>query len=315
MYIGIDLGGTNIAVGLVDKEGKVVAKKSIPTSATRPVSDIIADMANLALEVTAENGLKKEDIEYVGIGAPGTVDNANGRIVYANNIGFKDTSVAEIFRKTWDIPVYLGNDADCAALGEAHAGAAHGCNNAIMITLGTGLGGGIIINKKIYSGFNSAGGEIGHMVIVRDGKACTCGRRGCWETYSSATGLIRMTAEAMLADHERKSILWQMVEGDIDKVSGKSAFRAADEGDELAKSILKDYFEYLACGIANIINIFQPEVFVIGGGISKEGEKLVAPLRELVSREIYTRGVAQTQLKAATLGNDAGIVGAAMLGL
>ena len=258
MYIGIDLGGTNIAVGLVDKEGKVVAKKSIPTSATRPVSDIIADMANLALEVTAENGLKKEDIEYVGIGAPGTVDNANGRIVYANNIVFKDTPVAEIFRKTWDIPVYLGNDADCAALGEAHAGAAHGCNNAIMITLGTGLGGGIIINKKIYSGFNSAGGEIGHMVIVRDGKACTCGRRGCWETYSSATGLIRMIAEAMLADHERKSILWQMVEGDIDKVSGKSAFRAADEGDELAKSILKDYFEYLACGIANIINITSP---------------------------------------------------------
>lgn len=314
MYIGIDLGGTNIAAGLVDEKGTVIAKKSIPTLASRPVDEIIKDMADLALSITAENGLSPKDVEWVGIGSPGTVDNGRGMIVYANNIGFRETPISEIFQKTWDIPVYLGNDADCAALGEAHAGAAKGCSSAIMITLGTGLGGGIIINKKIYSGFNCAGGELGHMCIVYDGQPCTCGRKGCWEAYSSATALIRMTSEAMLADTDHKSLLWTMHDARIESISGKSAFRAADAGDKIAAEVLDRYFKYLACGISNIINIFQPEVLVIGGGISKEGEKLTAPIRALVSNEIYTRGVPQTQIKTATLGNDAGIVGAAMLG-
>ena len=182
-----------------------------------------------------------------------------------------------------------------------------------MITLGTGLGGGIIIDRRIYAGFNGAGGELGHMVIVKDGVPCSCGRRGCWEAYSSATALIRMTAEAMERDTEKKSLLWEMT-GGIDKVSGKSAYRAADQGDAVAKEVVKTYEEYLASGIATIINIFQPQVVCIGGGVSHEGDNLLVPLKKLVFSEVYTRNVAQTELKIATLGNNAGIVGAAMLG-
>lgn len=313
MYIGIDLGGTNIAAGLVNENCEIVYKKSIPTHAERPAEQIIADMAALAKSVTAEGGVKPEDIEWVGIGTPGTVDVDNGIIVYANNIGFLNTPAAEIFRKHWDKPVFLGNDANCAALGEAYAGAAKGCDTAIMITLGTGLGGGIIINRKIYAGFNGAGGELGHMVIVKDGAQCTCGRKGCWEAYSSATGLIRMTKEAMLADTQKKSLLWKL-NPDINDVSGKSAYIAAAQGDAAAKAVTDEYEDYLACGIATMINIFQPEVFCVGGGVSHEGERMLAPVRKLVAQQIYTRGVKQTEIKIATLGNNAGIVGAAMLG-
>lgn len=313
MYIGIDLGGTNIAAGLVNENCEIIAKKSIPTHAERPVAEIVADMASLARELAAEAGLKDSDIRWVGIGAPGTVDAKNGVIVYANNIGFLNTPVAELFRTHFDVPVYLGNDANCAALGEAYAGAAKGCDSAVMITLGTGLGGGIIINHRIYAGFNGAGGELGHMVIVKDGVPCTCGRKGCWEAYSSATALIRMTVEAMQRDTEKKSLLWEMT-GGIDKVSGKSAHAAAARGDAIAKGVTTMYEEYLASGIANIINIFQPEVLCIGGGVSHEGDNLLNPLKELVAKEVYTRSGEQTQLKIATLGNNAGIVGAAMLG-
>ena len=313
MYIGIDLGGTNIAAGLVNENCEIIAKKSIPTKAERPVGEIIADMAVLARELTVEAGLNESDVEWVGIGAPGTVDAKNGVIVYANNIGFRDTPVAEIFKTYYNVPVFLGNYANCAALGEAYAGAAKGCDTAVMITLGTGLGGGIIIDRRIYAGFNGAGGELGHMVIVKDGVPCSCGRRGCWEAYSSATALIRMTAEAMERDTEKKSLLWEMT-GGIDKVSGKSAYRAADQGDAVAKEVVKTYEEYLASGIATIINIFQPQVVCIGGGVSHEGDNLLVPLKKLVFSEVYTRNVAQTELKIATLGNNAGIVGAAMLG-
>ena len=310
MYIGIDLGGTNIAAGLVNENCEIIAKKSIPTKAERPVAEIIADMAKLARELADEAGC---DVEWVGIGAPGTIDAKNGVIVYANNIGFLDTPVAEIFRTHYDVPVYLGNDANCAALGEAYAGAAKGCEHAIMITLGTGLGGGIIIDRKIYAGFNGAGGELGHVVIVKDGEPCSCGRKGCWEAYCSATALIRMTKEAMEADTEKKSILWEIT-GGIENVSGKTAYQAAAKGDAIAKSVTDAYEGYLANGIATMINIFQPEVLCIGGGVSHEGDNMLNPVKALVAKEVYTRSGKQTEIKIATLGNNAGIVGAAMLG-
>lgn len=310
MYIGIDLGGTNIAAGLVNDNCEIIKKKSISTEAGRPVEEIIKDMAALAKELAAET---TEEVKWVGIGAPGTVDNKNGIIVYANNIGFLDTPVAEIFRKYYDIPVYLGNDANCAALGEAYAGAAKGCETAVMITLGTGLGGGIIIDHKIYAGFNGAGGELGHIVIQQGGEPCTCGRKGCWEAYSSATALIRQTVRAMEADTEKKSLLWTIADS-TDKVNGQTAFLAAGKGDKLAQQVVDTYEDYLAGGIATIINIFQPQVLCIGGGISHEGDNLLVPLKKRIFRETYTRSVPQTEVKIATLGNNAGIVGAAMLG-
>jgi glucokinase len=314
MYIGIDLGGTHMAAGLVNDNCEIVAKKGMPTRAQNSGEEIVKDMAELAKALVNENNVPLSDIAWVGIGSPGTIDSKNGVIVYANNIRFLNTPAAEIFRKNFDVPVFLGNDANCAALGEAYAGAAKGCDYAIMITLGTGLGGGIIVDKKIYAGFNGAGGELGHMVIVKDGVPCTCGRKGCWESYSSATGLIRMTVEAMKTDTEKKSLLWKMYGDGLENVSGKSAYLAAKQGDALAISVVDKYQSYLACGITNIINIFQPQVFCIGGGVSHEGENLLNPLKKLVFAETYTRNGPQTELKLATLGNNAGIVGAAMLG-
>ncbi|MBR4941885.1 MAG: ROK family glucokinase [Clostridia bacterium] len=319
MYIGIDLGGTNIAAGLVNDQCEILASKSVPTCAdVRSGEEIVKAMAELALQLCAENNVDTKDIQWVGIGAPGTIDSENGVIAYANNIKFFATPAAKIFRETFDVPVYLGNDANCAALGEAYAGAAKNARHAIMITLGTGLGGGIIIDKKIYAGFNGAGGEIGHTVIVKDGKPCSCGRKGCWEAYSSATGLINMTVEAMKKDPEKKSLLWAKAkEGKLEGVSGRTAYLAAKEGDELALEVTREYEEHLASGIATVINIFQPEVFCIGGGVSHEGDRLMEPVKKLVSEQVYTHTITnlpQTEVKLAELGNNAGIVGAAMLG-
>ena len=319
MYIGIDLGGTNIAAGLVNDQCEILASKSVPTRADeRTGVEIVKAMAELAIELCKENNVALSDVQWVGIGAPGTIDSENGVIAYANNIKFFDTPAAKIFRETFDVPVYLGNDANCAALGEAYAGAAKNARHAIMITLGTGLGGGIIIDKKIYAGFNGAGGEIGHTVIVKDGKPCSCGRKGCWEAYSSATGLINMTVEAMKKDTEKKSLLWEKAKGGtLEGVSGRTAYLAAKEGDELALEVTREYEEHLASGIATVINIFQPEVFCIGGGVSHEGDRLMEPVKKLVSEQVYThtiKNLPQTEVKLAELGNNAGIVGAAMLG-
>ncbi len=314
MYIGIDLGGTNIAAALVDETYCIAARKSIPTRAQRPALEIIADMAALAKELMMENNLTVGDIAWVGIGVPGSVDSKNGVVIYCCNIGFDNTPVAALFREYLDVPVFLGNDADCAALAEVYAGAAKGVDNAILITLGTGLGGGIIINRQIYNGFNGCGGELGHVVIVKDGHPCPCGRKGCWEQYSSATALIRMTAEALEGDRDRTSAMWKRIGNDLTCVSGRTAFEAARAGDPLGLAVVEAYASYLACGIVSMINIFQPEVFCIGGGISNEGPYLLDTLVEKVKKEVYTRGDRQTLLRFAALKNDAGIVGAALLG-
>ncbi len=310
-YIGIDLGGTNIAVGLVNDEKKLVYKKSRPTLTDRKIEAIIKDMAELALEVISDNGLKESDVGAIGIGSPGTVDGKNGIIIYSCNIPFNNTNIREEFKKYTSIPVYCGNDADVAALGEAYAGAAAGCDNAIMITLGTGVGGGVIINKHIVAGFNGAGGELGHMVIVHDGVQCNCGRKGCWEAYSSATGLIRMTKEAMLENKD--SLLWEICPN-IDDVEGKTPWDALAKGDKTAAKVIDTYVRYLSTGLVNIINIFQPEVLCLGGGVAKQGQFLIDMLMPYIEKERYSKGVPQTAIKPALLGNDAGIIGAAMLG-
>ncbi len=317
-YIGIDLGGTNIAVGIVDENYRIVKKGSVPTLAQREPEAIIKDMADLCAKQIEEAGLTLDDIAYAGIAAPGTANCDEGTIVYANNLPFCNFRIAEILQGF--IPfkkIYVENDANAAALGEAVAGAAKGTRYAVMITLGTGLGGGIIIDHKVYSGFNHAGGELGHMVIEVDGRPCTCGRKGCWEAYSSATALIKMTKEKLIANPDKAStIMWDMVEGDVEKVSGKTAFAAMKKGDKLGAEVVDTYIKYLASGITNIINVFQPEILCIGGGVCNEGDYLIKPLEVLVYNEQYTRSAAKkTEIKVAALGNDAGIIGAAVLGL
>ncbi len=311
-YIGIDLGGTNIKAGVVNENYEIISKATTKTMLPRPAEEICADMAKVSLEAMEQAGLKLENIESIGIGTPGTANSETGIIEYSNNLGFLNLPVVELMQKHINKPFYVENDANAAAYGEFIAGAAKGANDAVCITLGTGVGGGIIINGKIYSGFNFAGAEIGHTVIDPNGPECTCGRKGCFEVFSSATGLVRMTKEAMLED--KASVMWQMNEED-GKVSARTAFNAMRAGDRAGKAVVDKYIRYLACGITNTINIFQPDILCIGGGVCNEGDPLLLPLKELVAKEIYTKNSAKnTEIVIAKLGNDAGIIGAAFLG-
>lgn len=309
-YLGIDLGGTNIAAGVVNQEYKIVGSKKVPTNRQRPAEEIVKDIALTAMEAVKDAGLDMEMIESVGIGSPGTVDSERGVIEYANNLDFRDLPIADMLYQKLRRPVFAENDANAAAYGEFLAGSAKGAKHAVCITLGTGVGGGIIIDGRIYSGFNFAGAELGHTVIDMNGPLCTCGRRGCFEVFSSATGLIRMTKEAMEAHPE--SIMHDMMG---DHVSGRLAFNAMRAGDIAAKEVVDKYISCLAAGIANTINIFQPQILCIGGGVCNEGDALLIPLKDKVFREIYTKnGSRNTEIVIASLGNDAGIIGAAFLG-
>ena len=317
MYsIGVDLGGTNIAVGIVDEQFRIVRKGKVPTKKERHSDEIVRDMGALCASLVKEAGLTFDDIAYVGIAAPGSVDPKTGVVQYANNINMLHYPLAE--RLMSHIPVkrvYLENDANAAALAEAKAGAGKGCDDVIMITLGTGVGGGIVIGGKLYSGFNYAGAELGHIVIEHGGRKCTCGRFGCWEAYSSATALIEMTREKM--QQEKDSIMWNMCDNGTGKVSGRTAFNAARQGDRAGQEVVDTYIDYLACGITNMVNIFQPQVLCIGGGVCGEGDYLLDPLKQIVDRDQYGSAAHddKTVLKIAELGNDAGIIGAALLGI
>lgn len=312
MYtIGIDLGGTNIAAGLVDENYKIVRKTSRPTGASRSADDIVKDMAEVCKTLCSEENISVDQISSVGIATPGTADTDSGTVIYANNLPFRNYPIAAKLKECFPVAkVAIANDANAAAYGEAVAGAGAGKKDFVMLTLGTGVGGGIIINGKLYTGFNYAAGELGHMVIVHNGQPCTCGRNGCFEAYSSATGLIRMTKAKMLEC--KNSVMWELVGGDIEKVNGRTAYDAKRKGDAAACEVVDEYVSYLATGTANLINIFQPSVLAFGGGVANEKENLLAPLRELVEKQTYTTG-ARTEIKSAVLGNDAGIVGAAAL--
>lgn len=319
MYrIGIDLGGTNIAVGLVDENYRIVSKLSAPTIASRPAVEIIDDMAELCLRVCAEAGVEISEVRSVGIASPGIANHDDGVVEYANNLPFRQLPITALLRERLPVErVSVENDANAATWGEAVAGAAKGTHNSVMITLGTGVGGGIIINDKVYSGFNFAGGELGHIVIEYNGRPCSCGRHGCWEAYSSATALIAMTKEKLEECEKagRTTVMTELAEK-RGKVTGRTACDAMRLGDAAGKEVYDKYIGYLACGLANIINIFQPEVVSIGGGISNEGQSLIDALLPIVHAEQYGGGIVPTtKLRIAKLGNDAGIIGAAFLGV
>lgn len=315
MYrIGIDLGGTNIAVGIVDENHKIVVKKSTPTLAKRESEAIVADMARVCLEACAELGIDVKEVANIGIASPGIANPNNGCVEYANNLPFRRFPIVKLLAGLLGVDeklIKIANDANAAAWGEAVAGAAKGSANSIMVTLGTGVGGGIIIDNKILTGFNSAAGEIGHIVIEQDGAPCGCGRRGCWESYSSATALIRMTKEAI--DECEKTGRYTSMSR-LERISGRSACEAMRAGDEVATEVYNKYVKYLATGITNLVNIFQPEVISLGGGVSNEGQSLIDAILPQVRAEQYGGDVvALTELRIATLGNDAGIIGAAAL--
>lgn len=314
MYrIGVDLGGTNIAVGLVNENMEIVKKVSTPTGAERPGEEIVSDIAALCKKVCNEMGVELSNVESIGIATPGIANHDTGVVEYANNLPFRGFPIAKLLSNALggDVTVKIENDANAAAWGEACAGAAKGTKNSVMITLGTGVGGGIIIDGKVYSGFNYAGGELGHIVIEVDGAQCSCGRRGCWEAYSSATALIRMTNEKI---EECRATGRETLMASAAKVSGRTACDVMRAGDAAAKEVYDKYIKYLASGLATIINIFQPQVISLGGGISGEGQSLIDALEPIVRKEQYGgKLVPLTELRIAKLGNDAGIIGAAML--
>ena len=315
MYrIGIDVGGTNLKAGLVDGDGRLHKEvRKIPL-VWESQEKLAADLAGLADGVAADAGISREEIASIGIGFPGPVDNRRGIVRHTVNIPIDNMPIADLLRRYWPVPVRLGNDADCAALGEFCFYEGEAIESLVLVTLGTGVGTGLIINGKIWAGHNGCGGEGGHMVLVHGGEACTCGRRGCWERYASATALIRQTKAAMKA--HRDSRLWTLAEGDIERVGGRTAFEAMRGGDETGRDVVEQYIRYLADGIANLINLLQPDVVCLGGGVSHEREEdLLLPLRARVEEIVFDAGLtdSHTKIITARLGNDAGILGAALL--
>lgn len=315
MYtIGIDLGGTNIVASVVDDDYNIIGTSKTPTNSPRSADEIFDDIADVCEEAVKTAGLTMEDIDSVGMGTPGTV-NQDGVIEFANNLAFNNVPARTMLAKRINKPeekVFIENDANCAALGEAYAGCGNGAKDFVAATLGTGVGSGVIIGGKIVNGVNYAGGECGHMVIVVDGEQCSCGRKGCWEAYASATALIRQTKKAM---EEYPDSLMHKLAKEEGKVSGRTAFDAMRLGDIAGIKVVDDYIKYVACGLINIVNALQPEIICIGGGICNEGETLMKPLRRFVQSERYSiHSKIQTKIVKAELGNDAGVIGAALLG-
>lgn len=315
MQIGIDLGGTNMAFGIVDDKGALLAKSSIPTLAENGAESILHRMAEEARRLAEEAGVSWDTVTSIGIGSPGAVDHTAGLVRSACNLGIRNVMLADEMSARLGKPAHVENDANCAAFAEAMVGAGKGCASCLMLTLGTGIGGGIVLDGKLYRGFNDFGGEFGHTVICHGGEPCACGKRGCLEAYASATALIRDTKRA--AEGEPHSLLWQFAkqEGGF---TGKTAFSAAAMGDKTAQDVLERYVEMLSVGLANAIKIFQPEIIVIGGGVCHAGDALLKPLHREVMDAAYRYPIEEekkTKLALATLGNDAGIIGAALLAL
>lgn len=295
--IGIDIGGTDTKIGLVDVHNKLLHSVCIPTKAERPADEVIRTVAETALSILDKNGIAMEQCVGVGIGVPGTVDRKKGIVRYSNNIRWEDVPLVKEMSTYLPIPVEIANDADCAALGETIAGAGKECSDVVMITLGTGVGGGVVLDGEIYEGRGIGGSELGHMVIVENGEPCTCGRRGCLEAYASATALKR---EAKRASKK------ELIPSEI--------FALAKQGDPAMKEVVEIYIRRLGLGIVNIVNIFRPQLVLLGGGISGQGESLLVPLRRILREECFggERGDVP-EIEEAVLGNNAGIIGAAGL--
>ena len=314
MYrIGIDLGGTNIVAGLVDEDLQLLDKCSVKTNVPRPVESIVADMEKLICSLLERNGLTAAELDSVGVGVPCTANPENGHLEDANNLDFTDESFLSLLAQRIPVPVFFDNDANVAAWGEYQTGN-YPEDSFLMVTIGTGIGGGIILNGRLWPGINGAAAEFGHMTIRYDGIACNCGRRGCFEAMASANALIRQAKEQLALHPE--SILWQLCGGNEAALEAKTVFDGAAAGDKTCKALLDSYTTYLAEGITNIINIFQPAVLCIGGGVSRAGDALLIPVRQKVKTRIYSQNSKRnTRIELARLDNDAGVLGAALLGI
>ncbi len=314
-YLGIDLGGTNIAAGIIDEKMQIIGRGKEKTSLPCSQEELCVQLAAAAQSAVENAGVSWQDVPFVGVGCPGSINPQTGTVAFSPNLFCQDFPLQVMLEAKLKKPVFVENDANAAALGEWYAGALQGAEHALAITLGTGVGCGILIHGKLYRGSNFAAGEMGHMVIQAGGRPCHCGRKGCWERYASATGLKQTTREFLLQTTPATApILWDTIEGDPKNIGGRTAFEAMRAGDPVGKAIVEQYLDHLGCGLVNAINIFEPDILCIGGGVSHEGEALLLPLQDYIRREQYPAAGKETKVCLAKLGNDAGLIGAALLG-
>ena len=313
VYIGFDVGGTGVQVGVVNEKGEILCKGNMVTRTDIPVAEQIKAMADCALDTLSRSGYTLDDVKALGAGLPGVVDPRTNRVAFCPNLGWKDVDFAGEMRKHIDKPVFMDNDATVAGLAENIAGVSAGAHSSVFLTLGTGVGGGIVIGGKVFSGAHGVGSEIGHMVIELDGEPCNCGNRGCLERYCSATAII-LAARAAVMQYQDSAIMAKC-EGNPAKINAKMVFDAAKEGDELGVKLFNNYVKALAHGIVSIIHFLDPEVIALGGGVSKAGDFLLDAVRAEVARLVMYKTMPYARIELAKLGPDAGIIGAAMLGL
>lgn len=313
VYIGIDVGGTGIQMGVVDEKGQIIAKGAIVTRTDIPFEDQVKAMADCALETLEKSGHTLIELASIGLGIPGIADQKTGVVPFCTNLGWKNVPLRETFQKYIDKPIFIDNDATVAGLAESVAGVSANTDSSVFLTLGTGVGAGIVIRGKVWSGFHGVGSEVGHMIMEIDGEPCSCGNRGCLERYTSATAIIRMAREAV-AKHP-DSLIMSLCGGHPSLINAKMVFDAAREGDEQGLKVFRRYARYLGQAIATIVNFFDPEVIVLGGGVSKAGKFLLDAVREEAPKYCIYKSMPISRIELAELGPDAGIIGAAMLGL
>ena len=309
--IGIDVGGTGIQIGIVDKDYHIVRESSIPTRTDLPFEEQLHEIANCVISTVELSGLSEDNIESVGVGIPGIASAKTGEIIKCTNMGWFHVPFRQVFNRFLNKPVHIDNDANVAALAESVAGVSAGTSSSVFITIGTGIGSGIIINGKIWSGAHHIGGELGHVIFNLGGVPCTCGNHGCLERYCSATALIRMAREAV-AEHP-DSLILRSVDNDPARIEAKTVFDAAHAQDPLALSVYSHYIDCLAQAIGSVVNLLDPEVIVLGGGVSKAGHFLLDPLIHEYGKYVLFNDQPLPPVKLAILGSEAGIIGAAML--
>ena len=312
LNIGIDLGGTGIKAGLVDERGNILHKLSCPTLVERGHEAVIHDMAQLALRVVAESGHDLSEVESIGIGIPGIMDQATGVVPFCTNLAWHSVPLVKLMQREIDKPVYVNNDATVAGLAESVAGVSAGRRSSVFVTLGTGVGGGVILDGKVFMGKHGVASEIGHMITVAGGEPCSCGNCGCWERYASATAIIREGRRFCEAHPDCP--LAREVGGDLSKIEARTVIDLAKAGDPDCAQLFDNYCHHLAVGIVNLINLYDPEVIVLGGGVSKTGPFLLDKVNALVPEMIFYKDMPHARIELARLSNDAGIIGAAMLG-
>lgn len=312
-YVGIDIGASHLCTGILNKERTLLYSHRLPITPPLSAADLLSNIKISLLFCLDALCLTMQDICHIGVALPGTVDASRGVILQACNLFVADFPLAKVLFDNLSVPVYLENDANCAALAEYYLGCGANVQNFVLLAIGTGIGGGIIRGKKLLHGCHFGAGEFGHMVIMHDGRPCNCGRRGCFETYASASALVSMTKKAMLL--HKDSLLWELCGGRLDAINGEIPFLAQRAGDHTADQIVETYLSHLSCGIGNIINILEPDILCIGGGISREGDHLLSPVIENLRATMWTRNTVPfyTRIVCATLGNDAAMVGATLL--